>query len=150
MEQPALIRGNSPAKIDEKGRLKIPSAYRDFMEQHGPQVFVTSLRGECVLVYPMAVWLEKERKLAAMPSTHPARERYLRVVNYYGQVAEIDKQARVLIHPLLREKAQMNGDVDVLGQLDHLEVWNHERNAADMDREPLTKEHQLDLAQYGV
>ena len=60
---PAL-RGNFPAKIDDKCRLKIPTAFRTFIEdQHGREVYVTSVRGDSVRIYPMPVWLEIEHKL---------------------------------------------------------------------------------------
>ena len=114
-----MLRGNYAAKIDDKGRLKIPNAFRALVEkQHGTELFVTSLTGEYVRLYPMPVWLALEEKLARMPSTHPARLKYLDRVNYYGQTAEIDVQGRVVIHARLRESAGMAGDVDVFGQID--------------------------------
>jgi MraZ protein len=86
-----VLRGNYAAKIDDKGRLKIPNAFRTLIEgQHGAEVFVTSLSGEYVRIYPMPVWLAHEEKLARVPSTHPARLKYFDRVNYYGQTAEID------------------------------------------------------------
>lgn len=146
-----MLRGNSPAKIDEKGRLKVPSLFRSFVEQEfGLEVFVTSLRGESVRIYPMPVWNEIERKLAAVPSTLPARARFFDRVNYYGQTAELDKQGRVLIHPLLREVADMNGEVDVFGLYNYLEVWNHDRFIAKLQREPYTDDDASVLAQYGI
>ena len=63
-----------------------------------------------------------------MPSTHPARLKFLDRVNYFGQVGEFDAQGRVLIPPRLREAAGMTGEVDVLGPVEYLEVWNHERS----------------------
>ena len=99
-------------------------------EDHGRELFVTSLTGESVRIYPMPVWLEIEQRLAQMPSTHPARQKFLDRVNFFGQVAELDPQGRVLIQPRLRDSAQMTGEVDVLGQQNFLEVWNHERFVA--------------------
>ena len=111
-----MLRGNSPAKIDEKGRLKVPNGFRVVIQDaHGRELFVTSLSGESVRIYPMPVWLEIERRLAQMPSTHPARQKFLDRVNFYGQVSEFDPQGRVLIQPRLRDSALMTGDVDVLG-----------------------------------
>jgi MraZ protein len=150
----AVLRGNYTAKIDDKGRLKVPSAFRALIEQaHGPQLqfFVTSLSGEFVLVYPMSVWEETERRLAEIPSTLPARTRYLDRVNYFGQVAELDKQGRVLIHQRLRESADITGEVDVFGHQNHLKVWNHDRFiAAKLQGEPLTEQDFEILAKYGV
>ncbi len=146
-----VLRGNSPAKIDDKGRLKVPSGFRALIEQqYGNELFVTSVSGECVHVYPMPVWKEIERKLAEVPSTLPARKRYFDRINYFGQAAELDKQGRVLIHPRLRESAEMTGEVDVFGQYNYLEVWNHDRFVAKLQREPFTDEDARALAQYGI
>jgi MraZ protein len=146
-----VLRGNSPAKIDDKGRLKVPSGFRAFIEeQYGNELFVTSLSGDSVRVYPMSVWNEIERKLAGVPSTLPARGRFFDRVNYFGQAAELDKQGRVLVHPRLRESADIAGEVDVFGQYNYLEVWNHDRFIAKLLREPFTDEDARILAQYGI
>lgn len=145
------LRGSAPAKIDDKGRLKIPNSFRAVIQQeHGREVFVTSLTGDSVLVYPMPVWLEVERKLALAPSTHPARLKFLDRVSFYGQVAEIDVQGRLLIQPRLRESALMSGEVDVLAKYDYLEVWNHDRLHAKILREPFTDDDARALAEFGV
>ena len=146
-----MLRGNAPAKIDDRGRLKIPASFRAVMQgEHGSELYVTSLSGESVRIYPMPVWVELEQRLAQMPSTHPARMRFLDRVNFYGQVAEIDAQGRVLIHPLLRDTALMTGDVDVLGQQTFLEVWNHERFIAKLSRDPFTNDDAKSLADFGI
>lgn len=147
----AVLRGNYAAKIDDKGRLKIPNAFRNLIEgKHGADVFVTSLTGEYVQIYPMAVWNALEEKLAAMPSTHPARMRFFERVNYFGQTAEFDSQGRVLIHGRLRESAGMSGEVDVFGQYNYLDVWNHERFVSKLQREPYTDDDARALSNYGV
>ena len=147
----ALLRGNAPAKIDDRGRLKVPSHFRALIqEEHGRELFVTSLTGDSVRVYPMPVWLEIERRMAQMPSTHPSRKKFLDRVNFYGQPAEIDPQGRVLIHPRLRESAQMTGEVDVLGQQNFIEVWNHERFIAKLTRDPFTDDDAKALADFGI
>jgi MraZ protein len=146
-----VLRGNYAAKIDEKGRLKIPNAFRALIEeQHGKELFVTSLTGEYVRIYPMPVWLALEEKLARVPSTHPARLKYFDRVNYYGQTADVDVQGRVVIHSRLRESAGMSGEVDVFGQYAWLDVWNHERFVAKMQREPFTDEDARALAEFGI
>src|SRR3990172_10648698 len=123
-----MLRGSSLAKIDDKGRLKVPSTFRSILEERfGPDLFVTSLNGEFVRLYPLPTWMEVEKKLSALPSLEPAVQRFLNVINYYGQMTRMDRQGRVLIQPLLREHAQMNGEVAVLGQQQHLDVWNRSR-----------------------
>jgi MraZ protein len=146
-----VLRGNHTAKIDDKGRLKIPNAFRALIEkQHGTELFVTSLTGEYVRIYPMPVWLAHEEKLARMPSTHPARVKYFDRVNYYGQIAQIDGQGRVVIHARLRDSAGMSGDVDVLGQYDTLDVWNHERFLAKLQRDAYGDDDARALAEFGI
>lgn len=146
-----MLRGNSPARIDDKGRLKVPNGFRvAIQDTHGRELFVTSLTGESVRIYPMAVWLEIEQKLAQMPSTHPARQKFLDRVNFFGQVTEIDPQGRVLIQPRLRDSALMTGDVDVLGKQNFLEVWNHDRFVARLVREPFGDEDAKALADFGI
>ena len=146
-----MLRGNSPAKIDDKGRLKIPNGFRVVIQKdHGSELFVTSLTGQSVRIYPMPVWAEIERRIAQMPSTHPARQRFLDRVNFYGQAGEFDQQGRVLIQQRLRDSALMNGEVDVLGQQNYLEVWNHERFVARLIAEPFTDEDAKALSDFGI
>ena len=146
-----MLRGSTSARIDDKGRLKVPNAFRRLVEQkHGREVFLTSLTGEYVRIYPMPVWLELEERLAAMPSTHPAKLRFLDRVNYYGADGELDAQGRVIIPARLREAATMNGDVDVLGQVNYLDVWNHDRFLAKLQREPFTDDDARALSEFGI
>jgi MraZ protein len=147
-----VLRGSYPAKIDNKGRLKIPNAFRDLVVGHhrNTSLYVTSLSGDSVRVYPMAVWTALEERLTRMPSTHPARLKYLDRVSYFGQLSEFDAQGRVLIPARLRDAAGMSGEVDVLGQVDYLEVWNHERFLAKLQREPFTDDDARALAEFGI
>src|SRR5574341_2164340 len=111
-----MLRGNCPAKIDAKGRIKIPNSFRRYIEdKYGRELFVTSLAGEFVRVYPMPEWLEVEKKIAAAPSIDPAITRFTNMVNYYGQAAAMDDQGRLLIHPILRHASGLDGLVAVLG-----------------------------------
>lgn len=147
-----MLRGSYPAKIDSKGRLKIPNGFRGFVEaqQQGLTIYLTSLSGDSVRIYPMPAWRALEERLAKMPSTHPARLKYLDRVSYFGQISELDQQGRVLIPSRLRDAAGMSGDVDVLGQVEYLEVWNHERFLAKLQREPFTDDDARALAEFGV
>lgn len=146
-----MLRGNYFAKIDDKGRLKIPNAFRALVqEQHGADLYVTSLTGASVRIYPMPVWLAIEQRLARVASINPARTRFLDRVNYFGQVSEFDAQGRVVIPQRLRDSAGMAGEVDVLGQVDYLDVWNHDRFLEKLAREPFTDEDARTLAEFGI
>ena len=147
-----MLRGNHPARVDEKGRLKIPNGFRSLVEsQYGAELFVTSVTGEFVRVYPMAVWLEIERKLAQVPSTNPSKLRFLDRVNFFGQTVGMDKQGRVLLPQILRETAAMAGEVSVLGLQSHLAVWNLKRLQERLfKKEPFTDEDGKVLSEFGI
>lgn len=146
-----MFRGNAPARIDDKGRLKVPNAFRATLEsKYGRELYLTSLTGEYVRIYPMPVWLEMEEKLGRMPSSHPARLRFLDRVSYFGQGGELDTQGRVIIPLRLRESATMAGDVDVLGLYNCLDVWNHDRFLTKLQRDPYTDDDARALSEYGI
>jgi MraZ protein len=147
-----MFRGSSPTKIDDKGRLKIPTDFRRILEERFGQqdLFVTSLKGDSALLYPLSVWEEIEERLRGVPSTDPAKARYMARVSYYGQQVKVDVQGRLLIPQILRESAGMAGDVVVTGELDHLVVRNHERFLKMLEEEPLTDEDFRALSQYGI
>jgi MraZ protein len=136
-----MLHGNSPAKIDEKGRIKIPTAFRHPIEQQfGREFFVTSISGSFVRLYPMPVWSGILDRLSNVSSFNPAAARFLDTVNYFGASATMDRQGRVLIQPLLRKRAQMNGEVAVLAKRDHLDVWNREAFEKRLEEAPLTED----------
>jgi MraZ protein len=150
MEQKGL-RGNASARIDDKGRLKVPTIFRGLVhEQNGPDIYVTSLTGDCVRVYPMQTWVQIEQKVQAMPSNHPSRLKFLDRTNYFGQAGELDGQGRFVISPLLREHAAIVGEVYVLGRINHIEVWNVDRLNAKLQREQWTDADGLMLSEFGV
>ncbi len=145
-----MLRGNYPAKVDEKGRLKIPAAFLEDLKEYGRKFYITSENGDYVRVYPMKVWNEIEEKLARLSSHNRTKQKFLTRANYFGQVVEMDAQGRVLVPPILREAAQMKGDVDVLGSLNYLEVWNHARFLENLNKSPITPEDEKTLDDLGV
>lgn len=145
-----MLRGNHPATVDEKGRLKIPAAFLAELREMGNRLYVTSENGDYVRIYPMKVWDEIEQKLAQTPSHNRAKQKFLNRTNYYGQEAELDGQGRILIHPLLREAAQMKGEVNVLGNLRYLTVWNNARFLDQLNSNPITPEDEKNLEELGI
>lgn len=117
------FRGSAPARVDEKGRLKVPSVFRAQIEEaFGPELFVTSVHGKNVLLYPLPIWRALEEKLASLPAVHRAKAKFLERVNYYGQDATLDGQGRVLVPQILRDAAKLPAEVVVTGNIDHLVV----------------------------
>ena len=147
-----MFRGSAPAKIDDKGRLKIPTGFRRQLDERyaSDELFITSLTGDAALVYPLSVWEEMEARLLALPSTHPSRNRFLARVNYYGQQVRLDGQGRALVPQILREVADIQGEVVVVGELDHLVVRNHEKYAGQLAGDPFTDEDARTLSELGI
>jgi len=141
-----MLRGNQPARIDEKGRLKIPSVFRgDIEDSWGSDFYVTSITGQSVRVYPLSVWQEIEERLTNLPAFNPTKKKFLDRTNYYGQLSSMDKQGRILIASHLRESAEMVGEVAVLGYLNYLEVWNDTRYLKRLADAPFTDQDEEQL-----
>ncbi|HSP35913.1 MAG TPA: division/cell wall cluster transcriptional repressor MraZ [Thermoanaerobaculia bacterium] len=143
--------GHAPATVDDKGRLKVPVDFRKLIEEkYGRDCFITSQDGVKALVYPMTVWLEFADRLAAVPSTSQAKQKLLERVNYYGQASSMDPQGRLLVPQVLREVAAIKNDVVVIGNQDHLIVWNEQRMQKRLDESPMTPEDYKELELHGV
>jgi MraZ protein len=141
------FRGSAPASVDEKGRLKVPSVFRAQIEEaFGPELFVTSIHGKNVLLYPLAMWRALEEKLAALPAVHRAKNKFLERVNYYGQDAALDGQGRVLIPQILRDAAKLPSEVVVTGNIDHLIVSDRGALSSRLTTEDFTPEDYDELS----
>jgi MraZ protein len=145
-----MLRGNALAKIDGKGRLKLPAIFRSVIEPtYGSEFFVTSLRGESARIYPMEVYARLEERLLQSSSVQPLVTKLRNALNYFGQRAVMDTQGRILIHPLLRDKTKLDGDVAVLGQQNYLEVWSRKSVEESLFNNPLTEDELMELATLG-
>jgi MraZ protein len=128
-----MFRGSHQTRMDEKGRLKMPADLkRELDELYGPKFYLTSLDGKRAKIYPLKTWESIEQSLQKLATTDPIRKRFLDVTNYYGQMAEMDAQGRLLIPQLLRDTAKAIGEVRVLGVQDHLELVNEADFAAEL------------------
>lgn len=146
-----MFRGNHPARVDEKGRLKVPAEYkRTLDEKYGTQFYITSLDGKVAQIYPFEEWERIEERLLKLPNFNPAKKKFLDRTNYYGQQVEMDAQGRLLIPAILREKAEIKGEVAVLGHLTHLIVRNLAAFTAEIEAEPFTAEDEKTLDELGI
>jgi MraZ protein len=145
-----MFRGNHPTRVDEKGRLKVPAEFKRVIdEKYAQKFYITSPDGNIAQVYPFEEWERIEEKLAALSTYNPTKKKFLNRTNYYGQVVEMDGQGRLLIPQILRESAQIRGEVAVLGNLTYLEVRNME--ALDKEiKEPFTDEDIKTLDDLGI
>ena len=146
-----VFRGSTIATIDDKGRLKVPTEFRRHLEErYGGEFFVTSVRGDRAIVYPLPVWEEIETRLGALPATDPTRQRFLERVSYFGAQVALDAQGRLLLPPIVRERTGMSGEVVVSAQIDRLEIWNRERLERKLEAEPFTDDDFAALAARGI
>jgi MraZ protein len=146
-----MFRGNHPTRVDEKGRLKVPAEFKRVMdEKYGQQFYITSLNGKVAQVYPFEEWERIEQKLASLPTFNPTKQKFLDRVNFYGQMVEMDGQGRLLLPQLLREKAQLRGEVAVMGNLTYLSVRNLEALRKEIDEQEFTPDDQKTLNDLGI
>jgi len=146
-----MLRGNQHATVDDKGRIKIPTSFRNTIrDKWGAEVFLTSVDGENVRIYPLPVWASIEERINKIPAMSPARQKFMDRVNYYGHVTTMDKQGRVTVPQKLRETADVSGEIVVMGQMDYLVVWNDEVFRSRLEAEPLTNEDFEKLAELGI
>ena len=146
-----MFRGNHPTRVDEKGRLKLPAEFKHLVdERYGTQFYITSKDGRRAEIYPLPEWEKIEAKLALIPNLNPAKKKFLDRVNYYGQMAEMDAQGRILLPQLLREKARLSTDVAVIGKQIYLEVENNEQLVNRIETEPFTDDDAQAMANFGV
>jgi MraZ protein len=136
-----MFRGNHTAKVDEKGRLKLPAAFKQLLDaQHVDQFYITSTDGTKAEIWPLPEWEKLEGRLAEHSTMNDAVEKFLSLTGYYGQQVEMDTQARVLLPQILRGVAKLDAEVVVMGKIDHLEVHNQATFEANLPKHSLTAE----------
>ena len=146
-----MFRGNHPTRVDEKGRLKVPAEFKRVIdEEYAQKFYITSVDGKVAQVYPFEEWEKIEHKLASLSTYNPTKKKFLNRVNYYGQVVEMDGQGRLLIPQILREAAQIRGEVAVLGHLTFLEVQNMEALDKEIKEQAFTDEDIKTLDELGI
>ena len=146
-----MFRGNHPTRVDEKGRLKVPAEFKRVIdEKYAAKFYITSLDGKIAKVYPFEEWEQIEQKLNAVSDFNPSKKKFLDITNYYGQVVEMDGQGRLLMPGLLREAAEIKGEVAVVGNLRYLEVRNMEAYKAQLLENPFTAEDATSLSDLGI
>lgn len=120
-----MFRGNNPAKVDDKGRLKIPSAFKTLLDAANvTELYITSTDGRKAEIWPLPEWEKREKLLADESNMNDSVEKYLNLTSYYGQQVEMDSQSRVVLPQKLRDRGKLDAEVVVLGKLVYLEVLN--------------------------
>tara|TARA_B100001769_G_scaffold266826_1_gene253530 strand:- start:393 stop:845 length:453 start_codon:yes stop_codon:yes gene_type:complete len=120
-----MFRGATKVTLDAKGRLAIPTRYRDrILSRSNGEVVVTVDRDYCLLIYPYPDWEEIERKLIRLPTMNKQARRLQRLMVGYATEMELDGNGRILISKELREFANLDRQAILLGQGKKFELWN--------------------------
>jgi len=138
-----MFRGNAFATFDDKGRFKLPADFRrELSERFGNEVFVTTLTGESALVFPMANWKLWESALNdPQEQFNPDFEKVREFLAYYGHATVMDGQGRILVQPLLRKDAMLDGEeVVVLGLGNYLKLENRRKFEERLRANPVTRQ----------
>lgn len=122
-----MFRGVNNISLDAKGRLAIPSRYRERLaERCDGQLVVTVDTSRCLLLYPLPDWEEIERKLVQLPSFNAQARRLQRLLVGHATELELDGNGRVLLSQPLREFAGMDKRVVMIGQGNKFELWDED------------------------
>ncbi len=118
------FRGRSVQRLDAKGRLRIPTKFREVLQNHYSDALIIAQLGDCLVAYPPERWDEIEAKALRLSEVQPEHRSFLRRVISSAEECEFDSQGRVLIPPLLREDARLDQEVVLAGVLTKFEIWD--------------------------
>lgn len=123
-----MFRGATTVNLDSKGRLAIPTRYRDSLLDgcEGQLVCTIDLHQPCLLLYPLPEWEKIEQKLSRLSSMNPAERRVQRLLLGHASECQMDNAGRLLIANTLRQHASLVKEVMLVGQFNKFELWNEE------------------------
>jgi MraZ protein len=123
-----MFRGASKITLDAKGRMAMPTRYRERLaEKSDGRLVVTVDRDYCLLIYPFPDWEEIERKLVRLPSLNPQARRLQRLMVGYATELDLDGHGRILLPRELREFAGLDRQAILIGQGNKFELWDEDR-----------------------
>lgn len=120
-----MFRGAMSVNLDSKGRLAVPTRYRQILweEHQGVLICTVDIRQPCLLLYPLQEWIKVEQKLLALSNFDPIQRRLQRVMLGFATECEMDSAGRILLSPTLRSHIQSDKTVMLVGQLNKFEIW---------------------------
>lgn len=123
-----MFRGANAISLDSKGRVTVPTRYRQLLldDCEGQLVCTIDIQQACLLLYPLPEWEEIEQKLSRLSSMNPSERRLQRLLLGYAMEGEMDKNGRILLSAPLRQHANLTKDIMLVGQLNKFEIWSAE------------------------
>jgi MraZ protein len=146
--------GNPRAKLDERGRLKMPAEFKGFIEKKYGNgfnaFFITSADGQSAEIYPMPEWQSQMGRILKMPKSLPARAKLLARYNLFGDRADMDPQGRVQMPEELRKVAELAGEVTVSGEGNLIRVTSLRKLRESVESNPFSTQEIDSLTEYGL
>ena len=148
-----MFRESSFHTIDPKGRVIIPTRFRDVIKADGADSIMVSRRDGCVVAYTMEKWRKLETKISSLSKSSAFMRRFRRI--FIGSAAKCtcDKQDRILIPPPLRKYAGLDKDIVLVGALDCFEIWsraNWDNEALSLDEDMQNEEVRKEIDELGI
>ena len=141
-----MFRGATKVTLDDKGRMVMPTRYREqIAAQSLGKLVVTVDKDQCLLIYPLPEWEQIERKLMSLPSLHAQSRRLQRLMVGHATDVELDGHGRFLLPPELREFAQLERLGWLIGQGNRFELWDEARWKERLDQMLKSEDSQTDL-----
>ncbi len=120
-----MFRGSFEHSVDSKGRVSVPSKFREiFAERYDGRLVLAMDLDRCLTAYPLEEWERLEEKIKSLPMMQKEVKDFMRYFFSSASECELDKQGRILIPPALREKAGINKSVMLVGIINKIEIWD--------------------------
>ena len=118
------FRGQSIHRLDAKGRLRIPTKFREILQNHYSDAVVVTRMEDCLVAYPPETWEKIETKVQELSQVQPQHRSFMRYFISSAVECEFDNQGRILISPMLREGASLGQELVLAGMLSSFEIWD--------------------------
>ena len=148
-----MFRGSSFHTIDAKGRVIIPARFRDVIRADGADGLMISRMDSCLVGFTFNEWRNIESKILAMAEKNDNMRRFRRVFIGGSFECSCDKQDRILVPPSLRQYAQLEKEIVLVGVLDHFELWsrdNYDEETMILEKDMKKEEVRNEIARLGI
>lgn len=148
-----MFRGSSFHTIDDKGRIIVPTRFRDLIKNSNLNGVMVSQMDHCLVGYTIDEWIKIEDKILSLARKSEKMRRFRRVFIGGAHECACDKQERILIPPMLRQYAQLEKEIVIVGVLNHFEIWskeNWELENAVLEKDLENEDFRLEIAELGL